>query len=158
MIDEIELPVWSAMAGDAARPGAYVDCYAATAPGQHGIGDYASALYGSRLFAAERRVLAVAGYPSTSEDIQALAFERAKSFAIWSVRARDERQLWLADANGLTMSWLAVEPAEGGTRLLFGSLVLPIAGRVPWMAHVLMPVHTRYARALLRQAQKALTD
>jgi hypothetical protein len=73
------------------------------------------------------------------------------TFAAWSVEAHTGNQLLMCDFQGRTRSWFMVS----GTRLLFGSAVVPVTvteSRFRW----LLGLHRLYSRALLRAARSRL--
>jgi hypothetical protein len=151
-----------------AQAGAYTDCYAADIAKPVSHAAFVEAFYTCRLFKLERLVLALLlRKPSTDEQARALATGIADSFAAWRVEARDADQLLVCDFLGRTRSWLMVGPpgagdAAGGTRLYFGSAVVPIVGKVsgkPTMGFAfkaLLGFHRLYSRALLFAARSRL--
>jgi hypothetical protein len=92
--------------------------------------------------------------------VQALAMGNAQGFAFWRVEARVRDQLLMAVEGGRIRSWWMVEPDDAGTRLLFGSALLPrpgAEGRARFgLAGALVGLHHAYARALLAAAAKRL--
>ncbi len=87
------------------------------------------------------------------------------TFAAWTVEARAPDQLLLCDFMGRTRSWLMVAPAEapGGTRLYFGSVVVPERNAttgetaMPATHSRLLGFHRLYSRMLLSAAARRLT-
>jgi len=143
--------------------GAYTDCYATEAPGRVGLADFVEAFYTTRLFKLERLILRVAAQkPSTDADARQLAQGAAGTFAAWRVEDRDASQLLLGDFTGRTKSWLMVEPSPAGTRLYFGSAVLPVMDRqtgerrMGAMFRALLGFHRLYSRLLLAAARRKL--
>jgi len=141
----------------------YADAYVAETSGRVSFEDFVAAFYGTWLFGLERVVLSVAGRPSTRAQARTLARGERERFAAWTVEARSESQLLLADDTGRTRSWLMCEPlASGGTRLYFGSAVVPKLDsrsgerRMGLGFGALLGFHRRYSRALLRAAVRAL--
>jgi hypothetical protein len=149
--------------------GAYLDCWVTQLPGAVSQREFVDAFYTTGLFKLERWLLArFAARPSTDAQAGQLARGDTEVFAAWSVEARDAAQLLLAA--GRTRSWLMVEPiapaGEGGggagTRLYFGSAVLPVRDRrtgQPVMGrgfHALLGFHKLYSRVLLRAARARL--
>ncbi|MEM9056096.1 MAG: hypothetical protein AAGD86_01390 [Pseudomonadota bacterium] len=139
----------------------YVDCFEVLAGGDHALGDYVAAFYTSWLFRLERWVLkTLAGWPSTDADVDALAAGTAAAFAAWRVEERRKDQLLLCDRTGRTRSWLMAKPVDGGgTRLWFGSAVLPRRAGDRSLGPLVtgpVPFHRLYSRALLRCAHRAL--
>ena len=139
----------------------YADCYVATVPRPVSQAEYVEAFYTTGLFKVERRILAVlARRPSTDAQAGELARGLRDRFAAWTVEDRGPDQLLLADAVGGTRSWLMTEPdGRGGTRLYFGSAVVPrrrsdgsARPRMGFLFHALLGFHKRYSRALLSAA------
>lgn len=124
-----------------------------------------TAFYTTWLFRLERRILRLAvARPSTDEEARELACGERDSFAAWHVEARAPGQLLMCDFTGRTRSWLMVAPAAGtpGTRLYFGSVVVPVSDPGPGKPG-LGPVHGRligfhkfYSRMLLGAAARRL--
>ncbi len=144
------------------RPECYTDCYMVELPGQVSFADYVTAFYTTPLFKLERAILRVTvRRPSTDDQARALA-EGGKAggrFAAWDVEAREAGQLLLCDLAARTRSWLMAEPIDGGTRLYFGSAVVPggANGKMGLLFHVLMGgFHKAYSRALLGAAVRRL--
>lgn len=147
--------------------GAYTDCYAADMSRSVSQAEYVEAFYTTWVFKLERRVLAMfVSKPSTDLQAQALASGQADAFAAWSVEGRTSNQLLMCDFQRRTRSWLMSVPAPGdaakGTRLFFGSAVVPVthprSGR-PAMGlvfRVLLGFHKVYSRILLGAAMSRL--
>jgi hypothetical protein len=143
--------------------GAYTDCYVATLPQPLTLAAFVDAFYTTPLFRLERLILALVVHrPSTDLDVRQLAIGQRDTFAAWRVEARSADQLLLCDLAGRTRSWLMVAPEpDGGTRLHFGSAVLPVSrgdGPPRWGLpfRALLGLHKRYARALLWSAHRRL--
>jgi hypothetical protein len=143
--------------------GSYADCYTATiaTPVTHAA--FVEAFYTTPLFKTERVLLSwFAGRPSTDDQARQLSAGTLDSFAAWSVEERSANQLLLADASGRTRSWLMSAPAGGGTRLLFGSAIVPVAraertNRSPGTVfRILLRFHKLYSHLLLRAAKSRL--
>ena len=137
--------------------GSYADCYAALVSGTVTLERYIAAFYNSPAFRLERWLLgAVLGRGADAGDVDRLARGVTTRFAAWSVEGRDQDQILLCDFQGKTRSWLKVEPAGEGTRLLFGSAVVPAQ---TWLDRVLfnalLGFHRIYSRVLLASAAKA---
>ena len=137
----------------------HVDCFQVDVPGRIKLGHYVEAFYTTWLFKAERKILSVAGHPSTDAEAAVLAGGRSTQFAAWNVEDRDEDQLLMQDVTGRTRSWFKVariiaEKSER-TTLYFGSAVTAIptgkSGRMSLgpVFRMMMPVHIIYSRALL---------
>ena len=161
-VREVELPGNSLLrrhAGD----GGFTDAYSADMSRRVAFDDFVVAFYSTRLFALERFVLMLFGRTSSTSQLRGLARGERDRFAAWTVEARGEAQLLLADDTGRTRSWLMCEPlGDGGTRLYFGSAVVPRIHardgerRMDFGFRLLLGFHRRYSRALLRAATRAL--
>lgn len=143
------------------RDSAYTDCYATDLAFPVTVAELIEAFYTTRLFKLERLLLgAVLRRPSTDVQARELALGRRQVFAAWSVEAREENQAVLAA--GRTRSWLAAIPnRSGGTRLCFGSAVVPkhSASAAPSMGfwfRALAGFHRIYSHALLHAARSRL--
>jgi len=144
------------------RHGGYTDCFVIDTDARISLARYVEAFYTSRLFRLERLVLTLAA--RSSSDLQAveLAAGRGSTFAAWEVEARAADQLLMRDVTGRTRSWFMVAPAEGGTRLYFGSAVTSSQHRTGAPATIgpvfraLVGLHTLYSRALLTAARRRL--
>ena len=146
--------------------GAYVDCYATEISANISHAQFVEAFYTTPLFKLERLLLGLlTSLPSTDNEVRRLAHGELSSFAAWRVEARAPNEVLLAA--GRTRSWLMVsssaEHRVGGTRLLFGSAVLPkrsaLSGErslgVGFLA--LLGFHRLYSRALLHSAKSRLS-
>ena len=161
-VREVALPDDSLLrryAGD----GGYADAYAVEFDRLVSFEDYVAGFYSTRLFALERFVLMLVGRPSSTSQIRALARGERDRFAAWTVEGRGDGQLLLADDTGRTRSWLMCEPlAGGGTRLYFGSAVVPRIDprtgqrRMGAGFRALLGFHRQYSRALLGAAAREL--
>jgi hypothetical protein len=124
-----------------------------------------AAFYTTWLFRLERWILRLAvARPSTDEEAHELARGERDSFAAWSVETRAPDQLLLRDFTGRTLSWFMVAAIEGlpGTRLYFGSVVVPVrnpktgeTGLGP-VHCLLLGFHKLYSRLLLGAAARRL--
>lgn len=138
--------------------GAYTDCYATDVDATIPQADYIEAFYCTWLFKVERRLLALfVGRPSSDAQARELAAGRREAFAAWTVEGRAADQLLLCDYQGHTRSWLMSEPLATGTRLYFGSAVVPVRdrhGRLRMGAafRLLLGFHRLYSRLLLGAA------
>lgn len=147
--------------------GGYADCYFTEIAARVSQSEYVEAFYTTPLFKVERWLLArVVSKPSTDPQAGRLAAGTLDSFAAWSVEARSADQLLLCDFQGRTRSWLMATPVElragGGTRLYFGSAVVPRANARSGARtlgagfRMLLGFHKLYSRALLFAAQSRL--
>ena len=147
------------------REGAFVDCYVADLALAVSHAEYVETFYTSRVFAPERLILKwLVSRPSTDVQARQLGEGAIDAFAAWQVEGRSSNELLLADFSGRTRSWLMTEPLAGaqGTRLYFGSAVVPIrdrkTGRTRMGAgfHALLWFHRLYSKALLASARSRL--
>lgn len=150
-----------------AGAGGYADCYAVDVAGRVSHAAFVEAFYTTRVFKLERLVLRLfASRPSTDDEARQLAAGTRDSFAAWSVEGRTADQLLLGDFTGRTKSWLMVaaagSAASPGTRLYFGSAVVPVRGRrtgrasLGWVFRALLGFHKLYSRILLGAARARL--
>lgn len=141
--------------------GAYTDCYSTDIARAVSQAGYVEAFYTTPLFRLERVILGVVvKRPSTDADARALATGASDAFAAWHVENRSERELLVAA--GRTRSWLMAAPSGSGTRLFFGSAIVPAIdprtgkGSLGAAFHGLLGFHKLYSRALLRAARSRL--
>ena len=141
--------------------GAYADCYVTDVAGSVSQAQYVEAFYTTALFKLERLILKVAiSKPSTDDDARKLASGERDTFAAWHVEQRSPSELLVAA--GRTRSWLMAAPGGSGTRLFFGSAIMPAIdtttgkGSLGFAFHSLLGFHKLYSRALLRAAQSNL--
>lgn len=150
-----------------ARGGAYTDCFVAEVDRPVTHAQYVEAFYTGALFKLERHLLAwFAASPSTDAQAKELACGALGRFAAWRVEERCADQLLMCDLGGRTRSWLMVGPASGGasagTRLYFGSAVVPVLdkrsgqARIGFPFNTLLGFHKLYSRALLSAAHARL--
>ncbi|WP_374437720.1 hypothetical protein [Inhella sp.] len=139
-------------------PGAFADAYALPIPRAVSLADYVAAFYATPLFKLERGLIGLLlRRPARDADAAALGRGECRQFSAWQVLDRNGQELLLQDQSGRTRSWLRVEPVAGGTRLVFGSAVLPrTGGGFGWGFRALLGFHEWYSRALLRAAAKHL--
>lgn len=143
-------------------PGAYTDSYDTDLPRQITFPEYIRAFYTTPLFKLERLILRLVRKPSTDEEARGLADGERDSFAAWTVEARAENQILMCDFAGSTRSWLMTIPIENGTRLYFGSVVVPHRmskdGRpsLGIFFQALLGFHKVYSVLLLRSAWSRL--
>ncbi len=158
-----ELPA-DALLGRYSGSGAYADCYSATISRAVSHAEFVEAFYTTWVFRLERLILKLAvSRPSTDAEARELAEGTRDSFAAWNVEARAADQLLLGDFMGRTKSWLMVAATETGTRLYFGSAVVPMRGanpekpRLGFVFTALLGFHKLYSRILLRSAVARLS-
>lgn len=146
---------------------AFTDCYFIDVDRPVSQTAYVEAFYTSAVFKVERQLLAwFVARPSTDLEAQALAAGQRDAFAAWTVEGRTANQLLLRDLHGRTRSWLMSAPIEvdgsPGTRLYFGSAVVPVRDRrtgqstMGWPFRALLGFHKLYSRVLLRAALSRL--
>ena len=144
-------------------PQAYTDSYCTDLPFQISFSEYLLAFYTTPLFKLERLILLLVRKPSTDEEASQLAEGVRASFAAWSVEARSENQILMCDFVSRTRSWLMTLPTEYGTRLYFGSVVVPEKNpRIKTLPlgvffHLLLIFHKVYSVALLYSARSKVT-
>lgn len=148
--------------------GAYTDCYVTEVAWPVPQSEYVEAFYTTVVFKFERQLLAwFASRPSTDMDARQLAAGALTSFSAWSVEGQTPDQLLLCDFAGRTRSWLMAMPVEngnhsGGTRLYFGSAVVPVVSASNGKATLgfafrsLLGFHKAYSRVLLHAAKSRL--
>ena len=165
-IQPCELPP-AALLGKYLLGGAYADCYCTEVAWPVSHAEFVEAFYSTGVFGIERRLLAwFVAKPSTMAQIQQLASGRLEQFAAWNVESRSLDQLLLSDYQGRTRSWLMTAAigsnGSAGTRLYFGSAVVPMGGRKAGTAKMgfafraLLGFHKLYSRVLLRAARARL--
>ncbi|KNG92861.1 hypothetical protein [Pseudaestuariivita atlantica] len=149
------LPPGALLARYADRDDCYTDCFTVTVDGPVDLPAYVEAFYTAWLFRIERQILGLAGYRSTDVEARALARSGTDRFAAWTVEDRSDSQLLMCDPSSATRSWLAVAPDEAGTRLYFGSAIVPPEpGRdLGTVYRALLGFHKLYSRALLATAR-----
>jgi hypothetical protein len=156
------LPASSLLARYRLQTGAYTDCYSTQFEGGVSQAEFVQAFYTTWVFKLERAVLRIAvDRPSTDAQATQLARGQLQAFAAWTVEDRRDDQLLLCDMHGRTRSWLMTAPMEsgGGTRLYFGSAVVPPEGSASASApgigggyRFLLGFHKLYSRVLLKAA------
>lgn len=144
-------------------PGAYTDCFFTDIPKQISFPDYLFAFYTTPLFKLERLILTFAVQkPSTDAQAKDLTEGKRDSFAAWTVEAREENQILMCDFAGSTRSWLMAVLIEGGTRLYFGSAVVPHriskdgGSSLGFFFQALLGFHKIYSALLLYSAKSRL--
>lgn len=134
--------------------GGHTDCYVAEVARAVDLGELITAFYTSRAFRPERWLLGtLLGKKANDADVARLAAGQTEQFSAWTVEARRGDEILLCDFQGRTRSWLMVSPIAGGTRLHFGSAVVPAERRADRLVFsALLGFHRWYSRALLRGA------
>ena len=160
-IVQAEAPEDALIAPFAAKDVHYVDAFHTMVSGHVTLQEFIEVFYMTPLFRAERLVLRIAAKrPSTDADVRALAAGETTRFAAWDVEARQADEILLADLSGRTKSWLSVERVDAGTRLWFGSVVVPVEVRgtlkLGPVFDTLLGAHKLYSRLLLSSAARRL--
>ncbi|MCC7119905.1 MAG: hypothetical protein IT310_15375 [Anaerolineales bacterium] len=140
--------------------GNYVDCYVATIDKQVSFSEYVFAFYTTWLFKMERLILKwLANKPSTDLQARQLSNHEINHFAAWTVEARIENEFLVCDFASSTRSWLMIEKAEAGTKLYFGSAVVPkkSGAELGQIFVLLLGFHQMYSILLLYFAKQKLS-
>jgi len=143
------------------RDGCYTDCYMTEISISVSHAQFVNAFYTTPLFKLERFILTwTVSKPSTDAQAKQLADGLTDKFAAWRVEARTEKQLLMCDFVSRTRSWLMVVPVEKGTRLYFGSAVIPRTGKsmLGTGVRALLGFHKVYSVALLYAARSRLKN
>jgi len=149
----------NALSGRYSRDGCYTDCFMTEIPRPVSFSQYINTFYTTPLFKLERFILTwTVSKPSTDAQAKDIADGTGNAFAAWTVEARTENQLLMCDFVSRTRSWFMVVPLEKGTRLYFGSAIVPGIGRstIEWQYRGLIGFHRVYSRALLHAARSQL--
>jgi hypothetical protein len=137
---------------------AFTDCYIVDIPQPVSLAQYVEAFYTTPLFKLERFVLLAVGKPSSDAEARLMAQGTSAKFAAWTVEGKTDDQILLCDFLGKTRSWLMCSPQSGGTRLYFGSAIVPRrvsgTGKVSLGTgfYLLLGFHRLYSGALLSAA------
>lgn len=142
----------------------YTDCYSLYYSKTISMEAFVEAFYTGRAFKLERWLIATfTGHRSSQEQLNDLLSGRSNGFSAWTLEDRSENQLLMCDFQKRTRSWFMVEPEGDGTRLYFGSAVVParywnsIAEKFASLVFkILMPFHWAYSRILLGGAVRNL--
>lgn len=143
--------------------GAYTDCFRTEVGQPVPLARFVEAFYTTSVFKLERLVLRIAlSRPSTDQQARELGSAMRHDFAAWTVEDRNAEQLLLGDIGGRTKSWLMVEGVGAGSRLYFGSAVIPVLDRRTGKREMglsfrsLLGFHQVYSRVLLQAARVRL--
>jgi len=153
----ITLPPDAALNTYAAREATHTDCFFIDVPGFLTLQTYIELFFDTWLFRLERHILTLAGFgPAGLPQIQALANGQSEIFAAWMVETRKPNQILMKVGNGHIRTWLQCDLMETGSRLYFGSAVLPNPKtlRPNRLTAALTPLHLIYAKALLGAAAR----
>jgi hypothetical protein len=142
-----------------AKNGAYTDCYAADSATSVSQARFVEAFYTSGVFKLERALIGIfLSRASTDAQARQLARGEIGEFAAWRIEEQTTTQLLMCDLAGQTRSWLMVEPTAAGTKLFFGSAVVPSVDRTTGERRMSFPFkallgfHRVYSRVLLSSA------
>jgi hypothetical protein len=144
------------------QAGAYTDCYFTEVPQSISLPAYVEAFYTTWIFKLERWLLTHAvNKPSNDLDAQRVARAEIDYFAAWTVEDRAPDQLLMCDYVRRTRSWFMLVPIDGGTRLYFGTAVVPVRRKSGELTlgsaySALMGFHKVYSRILLQAARSRL--
>lgn len=150
-VSPIEVPQDSLLAAFGGQQ-SYRDCFAREVPGEVTLADLIERFYASPVFLPERLILRLIGRKARLADARRLARGEAQEFGAWKVVERRSGgaggmdEILLESKETGTASWLAVEPLDQGTRLLFGSWVGAI-DQSGW--RMMERLHVWYSRVLL---------
>ncbi len=151
----------NALLGRYSRNGSYTDCFMTEIPVLASHAQYVNAFYTTPLFKLERFILTwTVSKPSTGTQAKQLANGTRDAFAAWTVEARAENQLLMCDFVSRTRPWLMVASSEKGTRLYFGSAIVPKTGKstLEFGVRLLLGFHRLYSVALLYAARLRLIN
>lgn len=144
-------------------PGAYTDSYSTDLPIPISFPEYLFAFYTTPLFKLERFILTfTVRKPSTDAHAKDLTVGKRDTFAAWTVEAREASQILMCDFIGSTRSWLMTVPEGNGSRLYFGSAVVPHRiskdGKpsLGFFFQALLGFHKAYSVLLLYSARRRL--
>lgn len=156
-------PADSLLATLARERRAFADAYTLRFPRAVTLAEFVEAFYTTRLFKAERALIALFGKPSSDAVARAVARGEGERLAVWTVEARAGDELLMHEDSGATRSWFKAQAdGNGGTTLWFGSAVVPRrhgpdgGPRFGVAFHALLGFHRRYSRALLAAAARRL--
>lgn len=147
------------------KTGSYTDCFYLDVKRDVLLGDYIRAFFNTPIFRLERVILATfLGAGSSRQDVLDLASGAGTKLAAWQMEERSDDQILLAVTDGPVRTWLMVgqSPEGKGTRLYFGSAVVPMATNdqgEPEIGDVykrFMGFHKLYSRILLKSAARKL--
>jgi hypothetical protein len=128
-IEKSSIPVNSMLDKYSSITGAYVDAYSTEIATQVAFSEIIFAFYTTPLFKLERLILTFIFLPSTDDQARRLADGTVDKFAAWTVESRGENEILMCDVVQRTRSWLMVKHEGAGTRLYFGSAVVPKRGK-----------------------------
>ncbi|CUI95273.1 hypothetical protein [Cognatishimia activa] len=151
-------PETSYLKAYSSRPDHYTDCFETTAVDEVSLTELVEAFFTSPVLRLERKLLGLAGMPSTTAAVTALANGAGTKVSGWETEQRDENQLLLAIFQNGIRTWLMVERDGTGTKLFFGSAVVPKnAGsenpKLGWWVNAFMGFHLLYSRIVLAAAK-----
>ena len=138
--------------------GGYVDCFVSDVSPAVDLAGLITEFYSSIAFRPERWMLGVLlGKWAGNADVVRFAAGQTQRFSAWTVESRRSDEILLCDYRGKTRSWLKVASIHGGTRLYFGTAVVPAKRRADKAAFtLLLGFHRWYSRILLSGAVRRL--
>lgn len=155
-VESAAIPATSLLSVYEAEPFGFVDAYNVTTQFDVSLKQHIEAFYNSWVFRPERLLIhLLLKHPSDADAVARLAAGESEAFAAWRVEARREDEILLCDVSGATRSWLAVEAIDQGTRVWFGSAVVPRRDqdgnpKPPSLVFTLLTgFHRLYSRCLL---------
>jgi len=151
-VAKTDLPKDALLQRYAQRGDCYTDCFAVDLDAVVTFEGYIMAFYRTWLFEMERWILdRTIKRPSGVTELTALAQGTGDQFAAWTTEARENQQVLLCDVGARTRSWLQVQPLDTGTRLYFGSAVVPpYKGEgLGFLFSALLGFHNLYSYGLL---------
>ena len=139
--------------------GNYVDCYTTTIDKQVSFPEFVFGFYTTWLFKTERLILKLlVNKPSTDLQAKQLSNTEIDRFAAWTVEDRSDNELLMCDFLRRTRSWFMAEKAGAGTKLHFGSAVVPAKGSesLDFGFRAMLGFHRMYSVLLLYVAKRKL--
>lgn len=157
-ITQIPLPETALLSRYAGRLGHHTDCFETNVNTPVSIGHFVEAFFNSPILRLERKLLSLFLPSSNDAQVHALAYGGGDTLSGWEVEDRNDQQLLLTVMGGGIRTWLMVEDANGTTRLLFGSAVIPrnaesAEPKIGWPITALMGFHKLYSRIVLAAAK-----
>lgn len=160
-VQAVPLPDGALLAPYSEISGGFTDCYVTEIVAPVTLAEFVTAFYTTPLFRLERIILAVAvRSPSTDVGAADIGTGKTDKFAAWTTEARCADQLLMCPIGSRTRSWFMVSPQGAGTRVYFGSAVVPDPkADEPTLGrgfNVLHGAHVFYSKALLASARRRL--
>ncbi|MFT6557059.1 hypothetical protein [Sneathiella sp.] len=145
-------------------PGCQTDAFCFKVDFSVSLEHFIHAFFDSPIFRLERLLIRILTRKQAGLiQVKKLASGTEKTFAVWQVAKRSNREILMKVGTGPIRSWLAAYPdQEGRTSLYFGSAVLPTKGgkngsqQVGFLFQATAWFHEFYSRLLLQSAAKNL--